>query len=418
MIKLTSLRKWLYLIFFYPLYLDINGVYKASSSSGNSSEGFVLSWMFVLSGIIILKILYEIFREKKLIILKELISILTLVLIFVFVVVMQSLIGYLFFDTLTIFIINGQLLAAMTGIIVSYYFIIVKKFSFEEIVFSISLLFLFAALSNLIVSIYKLGIQDTFGRNIWPSTFFGGIYHHFIYYPYIVSQVFLFALPLWFKKIKGLAIFIYIFIFIYILVFQVRGAIISYSIGLVIFSVYYLKFNFKYLVCFSFTFLIFLLLIPRNILIGRFFESPIEMLSHRTNFFSTFITNVVSSPSYLLIGSLSKSYLYDIPRNQFSGIFSLHNQYINIFDNYGLPIVIILILILVIYYQLLKNNIRSIKDKITSKLHTYWTLIVLLSLSIDLNINEQLSTANPGIYMFFFWSAILFSTIVHQKSLS
>lgn len=407
-LNIRKLKMWLNLIFFFPFYFTLEGVYKASSISGNYSEGAVFSGLFILVFIIVLLFF---FNKLNFVLIKDLNFGLLLLLILVLFLFAHTLVGYLFFDSFTIFIVNGQFVAALSGLLIAHYFIFNLNYKVQDILLSISILFIFALLSNLIVSIYVIGIDSTFGRNIWPSTFLSGIYHHWVYYPYIVSFVCLFSLPIWFKKSKYLALVVYILFLFYILIFQVRGAIISFLIGSIVFAFKYIKIRKIY-------YLIGLVIVPTLFyffpltrFVGRFYESPIQMLSHRLPFIQLFLSNFTLNSLYIFIGSISKLTLYGIERNTTAGIITLHNQYLNLIDNYGVFVAIYVFSIIIGYLVEFKKRLNQLPSTQTHEDYTYWFYIIITILSIDLNINEQLTTGNPGVYLTFYLGIILFSLV-------
>lgn len=389
-------------LFFFPIYFTLQGIYKV----GVYSRGLVLPLTFFL-GIIVFCIMFVNSMLKKNVVIKT--KTLIYVIILYYLMLCHTLVGYLFYYQGTSVILYFQQLTGLLGIFIAVWIIKSRKMKLEDIYFKLSIVFTLAILSNIASSINKVGIIQTFSRQIYPSTHLGGIHQIHIYYPFIVSMVFLFALPIW-EKHKYLFLPVYSLVTIYIVMLQVRGAILSYLTGLISYFMIFTKRNkFVKLVTLTLIFTFLFIFLPRDVIIGRFDTrgSGTSFISGREKVWEVYLKNLKNDPLYIIRGSYLKSNmankLSEDPLRQGVG-HSYHNQYIEIIDSYGIIIFLaFMAIILKFLFICRKQVLRLNKDK--RQIYNYWLFLVLLHFIIDLNVNVPLRVTNPAIMYFFYWTS-------------
>lgn len=400
--KSTKLKDNILLLLFFPIYFSINGIYKPDQLG----RGLILPFTFVLGIYCIIYISMNTMKQGKINIENKLGP---MIFLLIYLIIMHTLIGYYKFKNINSILLNFQYFTGILGIFISMYLFKYRKLEIENIFFKISLIFLVAIIMNIIYSISKVGVASTFARSIYPGTPLGGIHQIFVYYPFIVAIVFLIALPLWEKK--GLIYLpIYSLISIYIIMIQVRGAIVSYLLGLVSYFIIFskkdrLKRIFYFILITIFVFKI----LPKEVLIGRFASSSSSVISGRENVWKGYINNLVDDPFYIVRGSYSKSSTSSL----FSGSafekgigHSYHNQYIEILDSYGAFIFILFMAIILYYIYICFNNIKYKKHN--RNIYYYWMSLVLIQFIVDLNVNVPIRVTNSGIIYLFYWTSLYF----------
>lgn len=401
--KLGKLKDNIMLLFFFPVYFSIDGIYKYTGLGETPSRGLILPFTVILG---IYSILCMAINNLKLPKVRIQNKLLPMIVILVYLIIMHTLLGYGLFNNLSSILLNLQYLSGILGIYISIYLINYRKLGVEKVFYYISVLFLLAIISNISISILKVGFTQTFSRNIYRSTFLGGIYHVLVYYPFIVSIVFLFALPFW-ERNKKLMFPVYLLVTIYVISLQVRGAIISYLLGLII---YFLKFSRKNKIVIGISLILMIVLVinllPTDILFGRFLDKNSSFISGREKIWKVYIENLSNDPLYIIRGSYSKAstsnLLNDDPFKR--GLHSYHNQYIEIIDSYGIFILILFLSILVYYLLICFKKVKHLK--LNKDIYYYWITLVILHFVIDLNVNVPIRVTNPAIIYLFYWTSI------------
>lgn len=402
-----KLKDSILLLLFFPVYFTVSGIYKYNSSDEIIAGGLILPFTFILG---IYSVIYILIKTKKNYKIKIQNKLGPMVILLMYTIIIHTIIGYLKYQNISSLLLNFQYLSGILGIFIAFYFIKYQDIKVEKLFFNISIIFLFAIISHIIYSIYEVGSVQTFGRTIYPSTPLGGIHQMFVYYPFIISVVFLFALPLWEKK--GMLILpVYTLVSTYIVMIQVRGAIISFVVGIVFYFVVFSKEN-RLLKFFSLMLIVFLVvtILPKEVLLGRFTDTSSSVLSGREKVWKHYITNLLNDPFHIIRGSYSKATTSEIlnsdPMSQGIGS-SFHNQYIEILDSYGIFIFILFAVIIIYYLYLCFKKIKYLdQDKIN---YYYWMFLVIIHLLIDLNVNVPIRVTNSSIIYLFYWTALYLS---------
>jgi len=398
------LKNVIMLLFFYPVYFTLSGIYGVESQSG---RGLIFPFTVILGIYCALAVGLNLLRHPKV---KVGSKLPLMFLVLVYLIVIHTLIGFGLFNNISSVLVNIQYLSGVLGVFISIYLIRYRKQSVKELFFNISIVFLVAIISNLSLSIVNVGLMQTFSRHIYPFTVLGGIHQIYVYYPYIVSVVFLFALPLWERRSK-LTIPVYLLVTAYILVLQVRGAVISYLLGL---FTYNLMFSRRskilntviILLMIAFMFYVF----PIDVLFGRFINTSSSVISGRENVWKVYIENLIEDPLYIVRGSYSKgstAHLFSGDPFQQGIGHSYHNQYIEVLDSYGAFIFIVFTGSLLYYLFLCTRKIRE--SNLDSSIYNYWITLVVYHFLIDLNVNVPLRVTNPAIMYLFYWTSLYLS---------
>lgn len=402
--KKEKRKNLILLMFFFPVYFTPSGIYQSQAASlVESTSGNIIFPFTVLLGLYsLVKISTTKINNPKLRLESKISRMVT---ILIYLVVMHMLLGYALYQDTTSVILNLQYLSGLLGIFIAIYLVNYKKLNVEKMFFVISVIFLFAIISNVGVSVSKVGLEQTFSRNIYGATILGGIHHKIIYYPFIVSIIFLFALPEWEKR-SGLMIPVYFLITTYILILQVRGAVVSYLVGLVLYFMFFSKKSKT--ISLSSILLIFISIIslfPKDILFGRFMNKSSSLVSGREVVWKVYFENLIKDPLYIIRGSYSKastSYLsWGNPLEE--GIHSYHNQYLEILDSYGFFLFVFFLSILIYYIILNWRKTKKIKN---NEILKYWLILTIIHMVIDLNINVPIRITNPAIIYLFYWTSL------------
>lgn len=390
-------------IFFFPVYFTPGGLYKYSIETVAQPQGLVLPFLVVLGFYAGYKMIENVFRNT--ISLKsQTTKIFILIIIFFTLVMSYTLVGLIIYGNFYSLIINLSFVSGILGLAIAVYLVQIRKIKTEELFIKISYVYLAAIILNLAFSIYKVGIQQTFSRYMYAATPIGGIYHIWIYYPFIVASVFLFALPYW-ENNKLTFIPVYALVALYLMSLQVKGPIVLFAVG---FLSYFIFFTKKYrtlkILGLVSSIGIILLVLPTQFLIGRFSIPGYSILSDREVIWVNFLKDISNNPIYLIRGSFTKS--LTLSNDPLLGFNSLHNQYLEILDSYGIIIFTVFIIILFIYLIDIYMNVKKLKYHDNANIYRFWLFVVVLNMGIDLNTNVPLRVPNPSIILFFYWTSV------------
>lgn len=383
-------------IMFLPIYISTSGIFISEVSVTGlhlGETGLVFPLVFFIGILLFFSILIKVLKNRK--INKEILKnpitriFITLGIYFVFLVA----IGSLFSGNYKGIIKLLQYLTGGAGIAISVYLFSVKRISPPRFFGYLAVFFLIIIFLQSVTSIAMFGINPLSGT-IYPSILGAGIYQSRVYFPYIVTLIFFCGLPYLIKRFGSLSILIFIVYLFYIFTLQVRGAMVSF----VVMSTFYLLFasnlKLKYwalLPVLSIPFL-FEFISSNKDFLGRIGEvEKVQDLNGRTDLWMSILTEM--KISNFLFGS----YFNDIDH------ISAHNQYFEFLTLGGFFPLIVLILLFIYSLKMFKDSFKY--NDSTLKI---FSLIMITTLLVDLNVNVPLINTNPAIHYWFFWSGICF----------
>lgn len=390
-------------IFFFPVYFTPSGIYKYSIDTVAQPQGLVLPILVILGFFAVYKMLRSIFQNA--ISFKRQTTKLFILILFFFVLIMAyTLVGIIIYKNFYSLIINLSFASGLLGLAIAVYLVQIRKIRTEDLFVKISYVYLVAIMLNLSFSIINVGFQQTFSRYMYAATPFGGIYHIWIYYPFIVAGVFLFALPYWEKK-KLIFIPTYALIALYLFSLQVKGPIVLFAIGFLSYFVFFTnKYKLLKILGLISSIGLILVFVPTRFLIGRFSIPGASILSDREVIWFNFLKKISNNVGYLVRGSFTKS--LSLSSDPVLGFNSLHNQYLEILDSYGIIIFTIFLMILAVYLMDIFMNIKKLNNGNNTHIYKFWLFVVILNLGIDLNTNVPLRVPSPSIILFFYWTSV------------
>lgn len=368
------------------------------------SGGLILPLTAIL-GIVAFFFLTNYFIKNWKINLKYLNPMLVSIIIFGTIILGYTILSYALYSDIQSVVLSLQFLSGLVGIFISIYFVKFRKMDIKEIFRGIAIVFFIAIISNIVLSIMKIGVTSTFSRGIYAATPLGGIYQILIYFPFILANVFLFSLPFWKSKYSKI---MFIIITLYLLSIQVKGAIILFVTGVIIYYWFFSQNNVRrnrIILIFVVTMMI--VILPKEFLLGRFISSSGNLISGREIVWQEYFIALKNNPSLLITGSFvkAKGISTKVGNITGGGYHSFHNQYLEILDSYGLIIFSLFIVTIINFLKKIYNKIKFLKNE-DAKVYTYFFIVILLNLILDLNINVPLRVTNPAIILYFYWTTI------------
>ncbi|MFC7365198.1 MULTISPECIES: hypothetical protein [Bhargavaea] len=402
----TNLLKPQYslLLVFFPLYFSSSGIYQSVVSETGlhlGETGLVFPLSLFVGILFFLYLLFQIILLKE--IKKEIFNnfvVKQATFIFLFAAILM-LCGVFINGNFAPIIRGGQIISGGVGIVISVYIFIYKQINPKVFFGYLGLFFVLIMILNYISSFLTIGISS-FGPSLQPSIFGVGIYQSRVYYPYIVSLVCFMGLPFLKEKFnRFIPLYLLLFGF-YIYCLQVRGALLSFLIVLLVAIIFYLDIPNKILMIVT---SIFFVLSPIGAYVfdnlGRIGQiEKIQDLNGRTEIWKDILLNLD------LVSFFFGSFMLDK-----DGV-TAHNQYLQNLDLGGVLLLTPLILIITYIFICLYKSVALRNQDLS-----FLFLVFLIVFLVDLNVNVPLSNTNPAIVYWFYLSGLIyyFNRFVRKK---
>jgi hypothetical protein len=401
----------LWILALFPIYFGLDGLYKTNDIT---KTGFIMPLSFFIGIVIAILFVNKVMIYGRLRIPK----VIQRIPIYFFFALIISICGVGLSGDIVPIVLYAQFLSGVFGIILAIWFFCYKKMDFEWITGFVSKLYFVLIVLNIFRAVTTTGFAHFTSRfTEVPGTPWWSIYHAFVYYPYIVSMVFLYAIPYWKQRVKTWVFFLlYSGVFVYLWLFQVRGAVLTFGVGLLLYMFFYVKIKKLIGTIISIVMLVSVLVLylPYDMVVGRFTnnsESLIKSVGGRDYLYVSFFNNITSDRLYILAGSLFKgrqigetsAISTDFNKGSIGG--SYHNQYLEFIEYGG---IFLLVGFFWCIYPIIKKLIQYTRDSTNSQYKnvSYWMIIMLVQLVIDMNINVPLRVTNPAIMYWFYWSGL------------
>lgn len=400
--KLVVQKKHLLLFSFYPIYISLAGIYRGERDKYLIEPGgaiFPLSFYvgLLLTAFYIYKLAVKRDRIECPAPIKRLFGGLAVV------SCLLALAGAGISGSVIPLVRCLQLMSGGVGIILAVWFLRISRFDFKELCGIISIIFLVHIAFHLGWSFYEIGWQ-TLSRSISLRTPFGGIHQFLIYYPYIVSAVFLFALPFW--RDSKWFIPIYLFVGAYLSVIMARGAVLEYYFAITIYMLFFSKrLLLSRILVVSFWLVFIILLLDDTVYLGRFSHSIV--LGRREEYWFQMWENIRASTGYLFYGTLfggttlPAGYAFDPSRSLGGG---MHNQYLDFLKYGGLILLSFYGALFISFYVSASRKVKNIVNSTGDRLAQWGLVIIILQCLISFNTNTPLRITNPAIIIWFYWT--------------
>ncbi|MFC4712924.1 O-antigen ligase family protein [Planococcus dechangensis] len=383
-------------IMFLPLYITTSGIFIAEVSVTGlhlGKTGFVLPLVFFIGILLFFNILVKTLKTHR--INKDILEnpIIKIFIIFVVYFILLVAIGSLFSGNYRGLIKLVQFLTGGVGIVISVYLFSIKRISPPQFFGYLTLFFVVIIFIQSVTSIVMFGVNPLSGA-MYPSILGAGIYQSRVYFPYLVTLIFFCGLPYLIKRFGSWTIILFLVFLFYIFTLQVRGAMVSFVVMSVFYLIFVSNIKFKYLALFPALAMPFLFefISSNKEVLGRIGEvEKVQDLNGRTDLWINILKEM--GTSNFLFGS----YLNDIDN------ISAHNQYFEFLTLSGFfPLMILTVLVVF--------SLKMFKDSFKYNNHTLriFSLIMITTLLVDLNVNVPLTNTNPAIHYWFFWSGIYF----------
>lgn len=399
----SNITKFLKIVLtFSPIFITKSGIYQSYVTETGlhlGETGLVFPLSFFIGMFLFLYFIVVTLKNQK-IYLGDYSNFKFIIFTFLFLGFFLSSIGVIINSDTSVYLRFLQFCTGYVGFFLFWYYFVYKKYEIIEVFGYIGLTYLLVIILNYGYSIMKIGLRS-FGPDLIPSIGFFGIYQTHVYYPYIVTLICFMGLPYLHLKYQKLIIPYLSLFMVYVLCWQVRGAIFTFFIALIIAFFIYLnaKERIKYIILFTIVFIFLQIKLGNDFFIGRFADiDSISSFNGRTEIWLSIFHNINSFS--FIVGNMFK----DI-----DGI-SAHNQYLQFFDLGGILFLSPLIVLwgwFFFKWILLYIKYKNIKkpELLTA---IYFLSIIMVNFLIDLNVNTPLNVTNPAIHYWFYWAGVVF----------
>ncbi|MBF0557327.1 MAG: hypothetical protein HQL08_00950 [Nitrospirae bacterium] len=410
--KLTF-RDKLWLLVFVPVFFTTSGIYRGQRTNigdiySLQQGGLVLPLTFFIGVLIALFIILNFLRNGK----AYVPAIVRPVLILFLVSTAMGLIGWIISGTPVPFILSAQFSSGYLGIVLALWFFKYRQMDFITACGFISKIYIVNMLLHMAYSYYMVGLVSTV-RGMVPETPLWGINQIFVYYPLIISAVFMFALPYWLKYGKKVFVPVYLFVFSYVYLCEVKAATISFVSAMVF---YFAVVNKDKRVIKAASVLIISLLM-------WFFSGHGRISSHmfsdatRWAHYAAVSENIVKEPAHFIYGNLfGGTEITDSGRSILGPIGgSVHNQYVDYFQYGGIILLSAYALFFIAYYKYMMRGIDDVNKNPEQRFIIWWLGIVSIQAIVDFNVDTPLRSVNPAIIYWFYWFGALLTARSYGK---
>ncbi|MEM1502837.1 hypothetical protein RG959_05390 [Domibacillus sp. 8LH] len=388
-------------LFFLPLFITPQGLYQSIATEDGlhlGDSGLVFPIYFFIGSFLFLYVLMLFIKEKKIFILSSEIKKVVLCIGTVGFFIAST--GVIIYSDINAYVRFVQMITGFAGLFISWYLFEYKKLDIEKFFGQLGLMYFWIIIINYLYSFTEVGLAS-FGRALRPSLGLFDIYQTHVYYPFILTTVLYMSLPYIMKRYKW---FIYPYIGLYflnLLSWQVRGAIISFLLMLLI--AFFVKFKVLQKVNIILFSILFLCLLIYNfgleLIVGRFDNtSGVQSLSGRTDIWKSVFED------FYMVDFLFGDFYQDI-----DGI-TAHNQYLEFLSLGG--VLLLLALLTTLFYLLVFIWSNFQKREINL---LYFGLILLIQWIVDFNVNVPISNTNPAIFAWFYLNSIFVMLNINEN---
>ncbi|MBE1556420.1 hypothetical protein [Sporosarcina limicola] len=399
-------EKYWYTLFFLPLFFTPRGLYQSFVTADYlhlGDSGFVFPIYFFIGIFIFFLLLKSFILNGSLRIISSEIKFNLLILAMVGLFISSA--GVIVHSDISVYIRYIQMLTGFVGLFISWYLFEYKRLNVEKFFGKLGILYFIIIILNYLYSFSQVGLAS-FGRGLQPSLGIIDIYQTHVYYPFIINTILFMSLPYIMKRYKYL-FYIYIGVYLlYLLSWQVRGAILSFAVMIVIAIV----FKFKLIQKIGITVFLFLFLIALvyyfdpELVLGRFSNiEGVKNFSGRTDIWLSVFTDF--NTLKLIFGNL----YFDQ-----DGV-TAHNQYIELLDMGGILLLLSLLAVLLNVFYLLLKTIKSKAIRNRNPNLLYYILILIVQWIIDFNVNVPMSNTNPSIFYWFYLNSVFVIYHLNKK---